>query len=95
MNTMFRIFVVCVMSVMLFTFPAVAQCADVQPAIARAVSASMDSENTNKLGKSSIDTELDSDHSAQVTQRTLSFLLDGSENVIIMHGCSEAAAVCP
>lgn len=96
MNSIFRIFAISVVSAMLFTFPNSAQCNDwLQPSIARAVFTSMDSGNIEQLLESSINAYLGSDNSVKAEQEPSSILIDGSETILIMHGCAEAAAVCP
>jgi hypothetical protein len=96
MNSFFGILTVCLVSVAFFDFPLSAQCNDwLQPTIARAVSTSMTSGNVDQMVESSIIAYPESDNSAQVTQQPMSTLIDPSEIALIMHSCSEAAAVCP
>jgi hypothetical protein len=96
MNSIFRIFAISVVSAMLLAFPHSGQCNDwLQPSIARAVSTSMTPGDGDQLVESSIIACPGSDNIAQVMQQTISTLIDRSEIALIMHSCSEAAAVCP
>jgi len=96
MNSIFRISAICLVSTMLFTFPHLVQSNDwLQPSIARAVSTSMNSGNVEQLLESSSNAYLGSDNSNQAAQEPSSIIIDGSETTLIIHGCAEAAAVCP
>ena len=96
MNSIFRFFSISVVLAMVFTFPYTVQCDDwLPPYIARAVCASIDSENIDKLSESSVNTQQALDHSPQVTRQPLSVLIDNPEIIAIMHVCSEAAGITP